>query len=250
MNLHRWARIAHRWLAWAIGLQMLAWLIGGAVFAWLPFQPWVKAQDKIARPDVALPAAAAESLQRAMAMPGSAEGLRSVALVASAVGPTWKLTRPDSRVLRQRADGQPWAAPDGPAIARFAQSIYRGDGRPLGAPQRLATVPARLGIVQELAGRRDVWRVAFDDALGTRLYFDAEGGELLTARTEAWVWYDLLFRLHIMDYTGGDDFNNPLLRAAAPLALLMGLAGTAMALQSGWWRWRERRRRRLLLSRG
>lgn len=227
-------RLVHRWLAWAVGLQVLAWLVGGAVFAWLPFQDWVKAQPLIARPvpEVATPWPAS---------PPAMGPVHGALLVAAAGGPHWKLTLADGRTQRLPADGSPWAAPDAAAVERFARRIYRGEGR-LVAVERLAEVPPRLGIVQELAGRREVWRVRFDDALATRLYVDATSGEYITARTEAWVWYDLLWRLHIMDYTGGEDFNNPLLRAAAPLALLFGLSGMALALQTALRRWRDLRR--------
>lgn len=244
MNLHRAARIAHRWLAWAIGLQLLAWLLGGALFAWLPFQDWVKAQAVVtARP---VPQTAPEwpaTLQQAVQQAAPGVALRGASLVAAADGPIWKLGLADGRTLRLRADGRAWAAPDAAAIERFARTLYKGPGAMLGRAEWLAVVPTRLGIVQELAGRRNVWRVRFDDGLQTRLYFEGEGGEFLTARTEAWVWYDLLWRVHIMDYGGGDDFNNPLLRAAAPLALLLGLAGALLALQTAVYRLRERRRR-------
>ena len=104
----------------------------------------------------------------------------------------------------------------------------------------MAEVPTRLLLVQETGGRGKLWRVGFDDSQQTRLYFDAASGEFVTARTEAWVWYDLAWRLHIMDYGGGEDFNNPLLRAAAPLALLLVLAGTVLTVQAAW---RARRKR-------
>ena len=107
--------------------------------------------------------------------------------------------------------------------------------------QRLQQVPARLGLVRELGARRDAWVARFDDALGTRLYFDGRSGELLAVRNEAWVWYDFFFRLHVMDYSEGEDFNNPLLRAAASAALLLVLTGltlSALALRRAW---RQRR---------
>ena len=44
-------------------------------------------------------------------------------------------------------------------------------------------------------------------------------------RNDAWVFYDAMWRLHIMDYSDGDDFNNTLLRVLTPLALLFVLSG-------------------------
>ena len=67
-------------------------------------------------------------------------------------------------------------------------------------------------------------------------------GELLTLPNDAWVIYDFFWRLHIMDYAGGEDFNNNLLRGASLAAIalvLTGLTLTALALRRTW------RRRRL-----
>ena len=89
-------------------------------------------------------------------------------------------------------------------------------------------------------GRGNVWRVRFDDTLGTRLYFDGTSGEFLTHRNEAWVWYDFFWRLHIMDYTGGDDFNNWLLRSASVLSWALVLAGAVLAVLAGRRAWRRR----------
>jgi len=106
--------------------------------------------------------------------------------------------------------------------------------------QRLAESPLRLGIVREAGERRDLWLARFDDRLQTRLYVDGRSGELLAVRNEAWVVYDFFFRLHVMDYQGGDDFNNPLLRAAATVALGLVLTGLVLLGLSLRRRWRRR----------
>jgi hypothetical protein len=128
-------------------------------------------------------------------------------------------------------------------VGPFAQSLYVGPGRLL-AVQRLAEAPTRLGLVKELAGRKNLWLARFDDPLQTRLYFDGTGGELVAVRTEAWVLYDFFWRLHVMDYGDGEDFNNPLLRGFALAALALVLTGTVLvglALARNARRWRRRR---------
>jgi hypothetical protein len=73
--------------------------------------------------------------------------------------------------------------------------------------------------------------------LRTRLYFDNRSGELLTVRTEAWVVYDFFWRLHVMDYSHGEDFNNFLLRASAVAAfglVVTGLVLMGFALRRTW----------------
>lgn len=220
----------HRWLGYAVAVQVLLWVAGGAVFAWLPFQPWVKAQDTVSKPALQLPPDWAGRLARGLAGAGdatiAATDTRAVQAVATAQGPAWRLRTADGERWLT-LDGQPLPPPDATAVATFARGLYKGPPPPVHV-QALAQAPSRLGIVREAPGGRTLWLARFDDALGTRLYLDARSGELLAVRTEAWVWYDFFWRLHVMDYADGEDFNNPLLRGAALLAL--GLVGTGAVL--------------------
>jgi hypothetical protein len=205
------------------------------LFAWLPFQAWVKAGDALARPAEPLPPGWQQAWANA-ALPESP--VLSVSSVATAAGAAWKLrTAQGEHWLDAR--GAPLPPPDAQAVARFARQHYQGDGALLGV-ERLAEVPARWGIVRELGERREVWLARFDDALGTRLYVDARSGELLAARNQAWVLYDFFWRLHVMDYGGGEDFNNGWLRAASLLALGLVLAGAALLLAALRRQWRRR----------
>jgi hypothetical protein len=97
------------------------------------------------------------------------------------------------------ADGSAWRAPDAAEVAAFAAGLHRSGA----AVERLSEAPQRLGTVDEMPGRPDLWRVRFDDDPGTRLYRDGESGVFLAARTDAGVWYDFFWRPHIMDHGGG-----------------------------------------------
>lgn len=240
-RLFRW----HRWLGWLVGLQVLAWVLGGALFAWLPFQPWVKVREAVVPPRLELPAGwVARSAPALAALPAPVTALQAV---ATAAGPAWRVGLAGSATPRWlRTDGQPWVPPDAQAVQAFAQGLYRGTGS-LRDVQPLAQVPRRLAIVQEAqprataAGAGSLWRVRFDDALQTRLYIDAHSGELLAVRNEAWVWYDFFWRLHVMDWPDGEDFNTPWLRAAALVALGLVLTGAVMSVRAAWRALRRRR---------
>lgn len=78
----------------------------------------------------------------------------------------------------------------------------------------------------------------FDDALATRIYLNGRTGEFVTSRHEAWGWYDSFWRLHIMDYAQGEDFNGALLRAASITAFGLVLAGAILAALAVRRRWR------------
>ncbi len=222
----------HRWLGYLVALQVLAWVLGGLLFAWLPFQAWVKGGDVLTKPQQALPANWVEGLVHLPSDKGALLGLQSV---ATASGPALKLRYAQAEVWLSAAGGALPAA-DAKHVADYARSLYKGPGKLLEVT-RLHEVPQRLGLVRELGERRDVWLARFDDRLQSRFYFDGRSGELLAARNEAWVIYDFFWRLHLMDYRGGEDFNNNLLRATALAALafiLTGLVLSALTIRRAW----------------
>ncbi len=228
----------HRWLAWIVAIQVLAWVLGGLVFAWVPFQGWVKSADWVVKPQVALPPGWAAAL---VAAEGDAAPLAGVAAVATARGTALRLTPAGGGAPRWLgADGQPLPPPDAEAVAAFARGLYRGPGT-LAGVEHLQRVPTRLGIVREAqAGPAGIWRARFDDRLGTRLYVDARGGELAAIRSDAWMVYDFFWRLHVMDYAEGEDFNNALLRGGSLLAIALTVTGIVLAVLAA----RRRLRRR------
>ena len=228
VRFFRW----HRWVGYLVALQVLAWVLGGLLFAWLPFQPWVKGADAVGKPAQSLPADWAAVL--ASASPPLPPAL-AVQSVATANGPAFRVRLAGGERWLSAAGGE-LPAPDAESIGRYARSLYRGGGALVGV-QQLAQAPLRLLMVKELGERSNVWLASFDDALRTRLYFDGRSGELLAVRNEAWVVYDFFWRLHVMDYAGGEDFNNALLRAAAVAAVglvVTGLVLSALALRRAW----------------
>lgn len=222
----------HRWLGYLVALQVLVWVLGGVLFAWLPFQSWVKGAAVLALPEQPLPA----DWPRALAsLPPGRAPLLALQSVATASGPALKLRYAQGEQWLSAAGGD-LPRPDAEAIGRYARRLYRGEGQLLDV-QRLQEAPVRLAMVRELSGRTDVWRARFGDALETRMYFDSRSGEFLAVRTEPWVIYDFFWRLHVMDYQDGSDFNNVLLRVAAPAAVALVLTGgvlTTLALRRAW----------------
>lgn len=199
----------------------------------------MKSADHVRKPQHSVGAGWATRLAAGLAPD---EAVQSVQSVATARGPAWRLRLAGGERWVD-ADGRALAPPDAAAVAAFASALYQGPGR-LAGVDLIDAVPRRLGLVTELGVARPVWRARFDDAWQTRLYVDSRSGELLAARNEAWVWYDFFWRLHVMDYGGGEDFNNPLLRVAAPLALGLALTGLVMLVLALRRAARHRRHRR------
>lgn len=217
----------HRWLGWIVALQVLAWIVGGVVFTWLPFKDWVKAEQDIGRPAQPLPAGWAAVLVRQLENPALAP-VQTVTSVATAKGPALRLGHGGAETW-VALDGSAFSPPEAGDIERFARSL-RKDGRAPAKVERLADVPRRAAIVREVQAGAGVWRASFDDALNTRLYFDARSGQLTAVRNDAWVLYDFFWRLHLMDYSGGEDFAHPLVKGASLLALGLVLSGSVLAV--------------------
>ena len=234
----------HRWLGWLVGLQVLIWVSGGVVFSLVPFNAWVKGADTVKPPQVVMPAGWAERVVPGLQAAAKGGEVAAVVAVATPRGAALRVSfRGGTAPVLVPGDGSEWVPPDEPSLRRFASSLYQGSGSPTSV-DRLATVPARLGIVAETGGRKDLWRVRFTDALNTRIYFNGQTGEFVTSRNDAWVWYDFFWRLHIMDYAGGEDFNGSLLRVASVTAFGLVLAGALLAALAVRRRWRALHGRR------
>tara|TARA_R110002072_G_scaffold238038_3_gene395445 strand:+ start:2653 stop:3360 length:708 start_codon:yes stop_codon:yes gene_type:complete len=58
-----------------------------------------------------------------------------------------------------------------------------------------------------------------------KAYVSQENASFITARHEAWRWFDFLWMTHTMDYEGRDNMNNWLLRAFSILGLITVFSG-------------------------
>ena len=227
----RWTRRFfrwHRWLAWLVAAQVAAWVLGGVVFAWLPFQEWVKLAQVVSKPVATFQPDWAHALTSA-SLP--ATPVISVNSVATAAGLAWQVKHAQGPDSWLDAFGRPLDPPSEEAVRNFARALYRGPG-PLLLTERLSAPPRHLLIVREAGSRAGLWRVSFGDGLQTRLYVDGRTGQLVAARNNAWVVYDFFWRLHVMDYAEGEDFNNPLLRAASAAAVTLVVTGLALLVLS------------------
>lgn len=223
MRLPALAFKLHRWLAYLVGIQVLIWVVGGLSFALLPFRDWVKSGECVRKPVAEYPAAALARIADHVA------GAEQLKVYAGPAGPSVLVKGMGTGAgLAFDARGERLAPPQPDQIAALARTLHICPGE----LTRVEKVDAgkRLGIVDETGGRGPLWRASFDDRLGTRLYFAPESGEFLHASNDVWVLYDLLWRLHIMDYAGGEDFNNPLLRGFAIAALCLTLSGSLLAV--------------------
>jgi len=228
LTLRRHAHRLHRWLGLLIGLQVLIWLAGGLVMSALPIER-VRGEHRIAEqavtavaPDAVLPLAEA-------AAGAGVQALRTARLARRVGTPVWHLEAADGRTAVVDALTGRILPPLNAKEARAAaEADYAGPGS-VSAVERLTEPPTEYG------RPGPVWRVTFADLDATALYVDETTGAVRARRSRTWRSFDLAWRLHVMDYDDGADFNHPLLIGAAGVAVVFALSGLVLALL---WIWR------------
>lgn len=217
-------RILHKWLGLIVGIQVLLWTVSGLAFAWLDHGE-VQAEDKACTP-------LARPLRRDIALAEPQHWLheyRGAAIADITLAPlldrdVYRIRLNGRTELRRAEDGARFAIDEAWA-RRLADAHYAGRGA-----MRAVSLHASPTIEARAAG--PVWEAAYDDPERTSLYFSAEDGRLVAARSDAWRWFDVFWMLHTMDYRGRDDFNHPLVIAATTGALWLGISGVFLLIRA------------------
>lgn len=207
----------HKWLALVVGVQVLGWVLGGLVMTAIPIER-VRSEHHIAKfqPPV-LPAGGLLDHRAAAAAMGVAAV--EATLKTTPRGAVWVLR--DGAGASHVVDavtGQPMTPASATEVRRLASLQYAGKGHPVAA-RWFATAP------QEAGKPGPLWRVDFSDAEGTSFYLSPQTGEVVSRRSNVWRLYDVFWRIHILDFKTGDNFNNPLIIAAAALTLPVAVTG-------------------------
>ncbi|MDT0596297.1 2Fe-2S iron-sulfur cluster-binding protein [Glaciecola petra] len=81
-------------------------------------------------------------------------------------------------------------------------------------------------VPEEISGRSlPLWQIELKDWDSTTIYIGQNNGEVEYVRHNRWRIFDLFWRLHIMDYSEGEDIGNNLLIFATVLSFIAVLAG-------------------------
>lgn len=216
----RWSIQIHKWLALVVGLQVLGWVLGGVVMSAIPIEI-VRSEHRLM--ETAKPPLPAQGLlDHAAAARAAGVPATEAALKQTPRGTFWVLKSGDGETRTVDAvTGRPMPRLTEAEAVRIARSLYRGPGRAVGA-RWYDEAP------QETGKEGPLWRVDFDDAEGTAFYLSPETGELVSRRSKVWRFYDFFWRIHILDFKEGEDFNHPLLIGAAVLTLPMTIAGLVL----------------------
>ena len=217
-------RKLHKWLGLIIGLQLVLWAASGLMFAWLD-------RDDVAAANsvrTVQPAALSPTLVKTEPVtwlgdypPQDLYELRAVSLANRWV---WRVELRDRVELRALEDGARVKL-DEDWLRRLALGRYAGGGR---------LVAATLQTQPDIASRASgpVWQAQFDDPQRTTLYFAADDGHFIAARSASWRVYDFFWMLHTMDYAGRDNFNNPLIITIGMAAMWLSVSGVLLLTRS------------------
>lgn len=220
-------RKLHKWVALFVGLQLLLWTVSGLMFAWLDHHD--VSGEHLAEPPA--PAVLEAGLRltdpTAWLSQYSDRAVREVTL--RSLNGTWvyRIVHDGGIDLRRADNGAP-SDIDASAVRRLALDHYRGTGR-------LLEVRHHPESTLESRGAGPTWQARFDDGLGTSLYFSASDGALVATRTDRWRVFDIFWMLHTMDYSGRDNFNNPLVILAGSSALWIVLTGVLLLTRVFRW---------------
>lgn len=217
MKLLRLSTQIHKWVALVVGLQVLFWVGGGLVMTAIPIET-VRSEHRVQKPDY--PAFAIDTLipvQTAAA--GLSATIDKAELRHTPRGPAWVLTPAKGEpVVLSALNGRPFAAFPPAEALRMAQDAYRGE-----AQAEKATLFAEAP--RETGREGPLWRVDFNDFEHTSFYLSPETGEVVTRRSGVWRLYDFFWRLHILDFKNGENFNHPTLIIITILTLSMVISG-------------------------
>jgi uncharacterized iron-regulated membrane protein len=219
----RFLRKLHKWLGLLIALQVILWAASGVMFAWLDHAA-VSAAGSVRAVEPAVLAPAAMSEPITWLDDYAQQDLYDVRAVSLADRWVWRVELGDRVELRALEDGAPVKL-DEARVRRLALDRYAGGGS-------LVATTLQMQPDIESRAKSPVWRAQFDDSQRTALYFAADDGHFVAARTASWRVYDFFWMLHTMDYTGRDNFNNPLIITIGMAALWLSISGIVLLTRS------------------
>lgn len=223
MALLKWVVRIHKWVALIVGIQIVLWIAGGVVMSVIPIEI-VRGEHKIAEREVAAfnPAEIISVSEAADRVGG--DRVKSAALGEFLGAPAWRMTGEGGEIHLIDAKSGELLSPLNADLARkVAENDYAHDGL-VQQVERLETPPP------EYARPGPVWRIEFDDGDKTTIYVDPKSGQVTARRSSTWRFYDFFWKLHIMDYDDGADFNHPLLITAAGAAIFVAFSGLVLLI--------------------
>ena len=215
----RFSRL-HKFIGLVIGLQVLFWTASGVFFTLFPIEtirgdPWRPAIAHGNLDEMQIEVSAAQALT------GIDAPVQSLTLKPFLSMPVWVIETASGRQMLDATTGavrSPLSGDDIDALRDRFGSAPEGLGR-FTVRYLISENPLR-----EYGGPLPVWVIEYEPRK-QRIYVDAMTGDVRAVRTTRWRIFDILWRFHIMDFTGEDRINSWWMKLASMLALTLVLSG-------------------------
>ncbi|MEH6411555.1 MAG: PepSY domain-containing protein [Hyphomonas sp.] len=206
----------HNILGLIIGGQVLLWIVSGFFFTFYPIEQIRGEHLRAEAPaTLTLPAGGLAPIDGLVGA-----DVATVRLKHFLGGAVYETETATGRALFDAVTGAR-LSPLGEALARdVAEAGWVGDGA-LANVSLIDPAPRESGRGQG----RAMWRADFAGKDTATFWIDPQTGNIAAVRTGLWRTYDLLWGLHIMDWTNRETFTSWWMKAAAFLSLVLTLAG-------------------------
>ena len=208
----------HKWTGLILAVQIVLWFGSGFFMTLFPIND---VRGRHIAQDVQLSLSDKSLMPIEIAMTAYDGTLDGAQLVSIAGQPAYILSGDSGDQILNAKTGQAVLSLREAQIRDMAGRFYKGEGQ-------LVSLLKLSETTREYQGPRPVWQAQYDDSAKTRLYINAQTGQLASVRTRLWRVFDFMWRLHIMDITGEDSFNTWWLRLASFLAFLFSLTGVGL----------------------
>jgi hypothetical protein len=218
----RTLRTLHKWLGLLVFIQVLIWMGSGFIISLIGMEEAAGRTSLAAPPDPR--PLSPQSILPVHTLSLEREGLQSVRLAWLDNRPVYRIQYPQGVRLLDARRGDPVVV-NASSARRIAQVSYNGIGELTGVE--------RIDNPEELVKfDGTVWRVSFDDDVGTQVYVDAADGRVVAHRNDSAALLEFLLMLHFMDYNGGHDFNHPLIIGFGFATLWLAATGVLLLISS------------------
>lgn len=219
-----WIRRLHKWLGLIVGIQLLIWTVTGLFFTLFAIER-VRGDDMFVQPEAAIVDLSRVNITVAQALEEVAEDRPTSATLRSLGNdPVYEIRAAIGVFLVSAETGRIVSPIQERTARQIMTDAWRGEGA-LQSLELIEEAPRETG----QSGR--VWAGRFEGRGSPTLYVNAATGAVGPVRTDLWRTYDFLWALHIMDYSERENYNHPLIIAAAILALSVILLGVTLLIQ-------------------
>ena len=208
----------HKWVGLLIGVQVLLWLLSGLAISLLDPEK-VSGKQWASTSETESQALESVILLEPSELPaGLLKDAVGIDLINRYGKPVYRVRRANNETLVDATDASAIVI-EKTAAEQVARRDFSGDGE---------IISIESGVAPDRETRNShgaYWRVNFSDQVNTAIYISASTGEILERRNSFWRFRDFFWMLHIMDYPGRENFNNPLIIAVALIAIWLGISG-------------------------